>query len=138
MMRFALLVCVSSTLFGAGPVTGRWDLTVTPKNGGSSYPDWLELADAGGKSTLRVQPRSGGARQIPEFQVTGSRLHFVFSRADQKNPEVVWDVEASGDRINGTISRGGTGSQTAGRMVRARSDLQWQGPDGLGAHDAEQ
>src|SRR5690242_16806164 len=108
MKRLAVMLCASSMMFGAGSATGRWDLTVTPKNGGAAYPDWLELADNGGKTMLRVQPRSGGARQISEFQATGSHLHFVFSAADQKNPEVVWDLEASGDRITGTITRGGT------------------------------
>ena len=45
-------------------------------------------------------------------------MHLVFSKADAKNPEVLWDVDVAGERITGTITRGGAASaQVAG--VRA-------------------
>src|SRR5689334_12451077 len=97
-INLVLLLCVGSAISADGPFHGRWDLQVTPRTG-TSYPDWMELAESGGKATLRVQPRSGGARVIPEFQLAGSHLHFIFSKADQKNPEVVWDLDAAGERL---------------------------------------
>jgi 3-keto-disaccharide hydrolase len=112
MTRFslALMLCAAPALcHAASPFAGRWDLTVTP-NTGRAYPDWMELVEEGGKPSMRIQPRSGGARQIPDFQLAGSKLHVVFSKADAKNPEVVWDLEAAGDGINGTITRGGAKS----------------------------
>src|SRR5690349_2102753 len=110
MKRFKILLLTCATplwLFAASPFAGRWDIKVTPKSG-NSYPDWMELAESGGKTTLRIQPRSGGARQIADFQLSGSHLHLVFSKADAKNPEVSWDVDAAGEGIKGTITRGGT------------------------------
>ena len=117
-LRFLLVLCAGPALLtAASPFAGGWDLTVTP-NSGRTYPDWMELSEAGGKPSLRIQPRSGGARQIPDFQVTGSHLHLVFSKADAKNPEVLWDLDVAGERITGTITRGGAASaQVAG--VRA-------------------
>ena len=44
MKRFSLvlLLGMSPALFGAAsPFAGGWDLTVTPKSGGASYPDWI-------------------------------------------------------------------------------------------------
>jgi hypothetical protein len=70
----------------------------------------MEVAETGGKTTLRIQPRSGGARWITDFEAKGSRLHLVFSKADAKNPEVTWDLEVAGDRVTGRILRGGVSS----------------------------
>src|SRR5262245_60376783 len=98
MTRFRFILTLGmlpGLLAAATPLTGRWDLTVTARNG-QKYPDWMELAESGGKTTLRIQPRSGGAKWIPDFEVKGSRLHAIFSKADAKNPEVIWDVEADG------------------------------------------
>src|SRR5438309_570837 len=102
MKRFSLvlLLGMSPALFGAAsPFAGGWDLTVTPKSGGASYPDWIELSDRNGKPALRVQPRSGGAKEISDFQLSGSHLHLVFSKADAKNPEVTWDLDVAGGKI---------------------------------------
>ena len=105
--RFLLLTCVTPVLLcAASPLAGRWDIKVTPKSG-NPYPDWMELAESGGKTTLRIQPRSGGARQISDFQLNGAHLHLLFSKADAKNPEVTWDVATAGEGITGTITRGG-------------------------------
>src|SRR5438309_5934444 len=100
MIRFsvAILMGAASAVWGAGsPFDGRWDLTVTPKTG-ASYPDWMELAERGGKTVLRIQPRSGGAKEIGDFKVDGAHLHVLFSKADAKTPEVTWDLDAAGDK----------------------------------------
>jgi len=129
-----LLAGVPSLLGAASPLAGRWDLTVTPKNG-RPYPDWLELAETGGKTTLRIQPRAGGARTISDFQVSGSHLHLVFSKADEKNPEVTWDVDAAGDRLTGRITRGGAASAEVAGVRAPKLDRKppaaWSAPESL-------
>ena len=71
MTHFAspLLSAGPALLTAASPFAGGWDLTITP-NSGRTYPDWMELSEAGGKPRCESSPRSGGARQIPDFQVT--------------------------------------------------------------------
>jgi hypothetical protein len=138
MMRlsFLLLIGMAPGLWGAAnPFAGRWDLTVTPKSGGASYPDWMELADRGGKTALRIQPRSGGAREIGDFKVSGTRLHVLYSKADAKNPEVTWDLEVAGDKITGTISRAGTASAEVAGVRAPKLDRKppkaWAPPEPL-------
>jgi len=130
-----LLLAAAPLLTGAAnPFVGRWDLTITPKTG-AAYPDWMELAEAGGKTTLRVQPRAGGARQIADFQVKGGHLHFVFSKADAKNPEVTWDVDASGGKLSGSIARGGTANGAIAGVRAPKLDRKppkaWSAPEPL-------
>ncbi|MBS1853994.1 MAG: DUF1080 domain-containing protein [Acidobacteria bacterium] len=134
-LRLALLAgTVAALLHAASPLAGRWDLTVTPKTG-APYPDWMELAESGGKTTLRIQPRAGGARMIPDFQLSGSRLHVVFSKADQKNPEITWDLEASGGNVKGTILRGGTAVAEIAGVPAPKLDRKppaaWSEPESL-------
>jgi hypothetical protein len=137
MMRFSLflLLGASPALFGAAsPFAGAWDLTVTPKSG-NPYPDWLELSERNGKPALRIQPRAGGAKEIPDFQLSGSHLHLVFSKADAKNPEVTWDLDVAGGRITGTIARGGTPSAEVAGVPAPKLDRKppsaWSAPEPL-------
>jgi hypothetical protein len=114
-LSFLLLIGTAPMVCGAAsPFAGAWDLVITPKSGGAPYPDWMVLADRGGKTILRSQPRSGGAKEIGDFKVDGAHLHLLFSKADAnnptKNPEVTWDLDVAGDKITGTISRAGTAS----------------------------
>ncbi|MDE3165193.1 MAG: DUF1080 domain-containing protein [Acidobacteriota bacterium] len=133
--RLALLAgAVCALLHAASPLAGRWDLTVTPKTG-SPYPDWMEVVDAGGMTTLRIQPRAGGARMMPDFQLSGARLHVVFSKADKKNPEITWDLEAVGGNVKGTISRGGAVMADIAGVpappLNRKAPAVWSGPESL-------
>src|SRR4051794_28861118 len=111
-LSFLLLIGTAPAVWGAAnPFAGAWDLVVTPKSG-APYPDWMDLADRDDKTILRIQPRSGGAKEIADFKMEGTHLHLLFSKADArnptKNPEVTWDLDvAGGDKIRGTISRAG-------------------------------
>jgi hypothetical protein len=106
--RFLPITLFAVTAWGASPFAGRWDLTVTPKTGNATpYPDWMEFSETGGKTTLRVQPRSGGARYIDDFKASGGHLSFVFSKATEKNPEVTWGLDVSAGKITGIANRSG-------------------------------
>src|SRR5712692_7287609 len=139
-LSLLLLMGTATTLWAAGnPFAGRWDLTVTPKSGGVSYPDWMELAERDGKTTLRIQPRSGGAKEIGDFQVAGTHLHLLFSKADAnnptKNPEVTWDLDVAGDKVTGTITRAGTVSAEVAGVRAPKLDRKppaaWTPPEPL-------
>lgn len=107
--RLVCLLGTAAAAWAASPFNGRWDLVVTPKTGNPTpYPDWMELAESGGKTALRIQPRAGGAKQIPDFKAEGSHLSLVFSKADAKNPEVTWNLDHAAGKVTGTILRGGT------------------------------
>ena len=137
MMRFSrvlLFGAACGVLQAASPFTGRWDLTVTPKSG-TPYPDWMEVADSGGKTTLRIQPRAGGARWIQDFDLKEGHLHLVFSKADAKNPEVVWNLDAAGGKITGKIARGGRETAEVSGVPAPKLDRRmpsaWSAPEPL-------
>ena len=109
MIRFsvAILMGAASAVWGAGsPFDGRWDLTVTPKTG-ASYPDWMELAEKDGATTMRIQPRSGGAFPVTDFKVAGSHLTVNWPHRDAKSPATIWELDITEDRLSGTEQRGG-------------------------------
>jgi len=88
-----------------------------------------------GKPTLRIQPRAGGARYVSDFQIAGSHMHLVFSKADQKNPEVTWDIDAAGDKVSGAVSRGGVQSAAIAGVRAPQLDRKppsaWSAPEPL-------
>jgi hypothetical protein len=92
------------------PFAGRWDLTLTPANGQTSWPQWMELVDNGGTPEVRVQPRGGGVFPVKDVKTEGSHLTLGISKT------VTWELDVAGDRITGT-QKGTAAAQIAG--VRA-------------------
>jgi hypothetical protein len=92
------------------PFAGRWDLTLTPANGQTSWPQWMELVDNGGTPEVRVQPRGGGVFPVKDVKTEGSHLTLGVSKT------VTWELDVAGDRITGT-QKGNAAAQIAG--VRA-------------------
>ncbi len=85
------------------PFLGRWDLTVTSPQ--RTWPQWMELKEENGKITGRIQPQGGAVRDIVSAQMEGTHLVIVNGPAGQ-NPEVTWNLTASGDKISGFQKRG--------------------------------
>jgi hypothetical protein len=96
------------------PFLGRWDLTITAAT--DTYPDWLEVTEAGGKLDALIQPRSGGARHASDAKLEGSRL--IVTPGGGRGPVTTWELTAQGEKLTGSIKRGETAAaQIAG--VRA-------------------
>jgi hypothetical protein len=91
----------------SNPFVGRWDIEVSPAGSGSGYPDWMEVADKDGATTLRIQPRSGSAFTATDFKIAGSHLSVTWPRADTKAPVITWELDLTESRINGVERRGG-------------------------------
>lgn len=81
-------------------------MTVTTPTG--TYPGWLQVTD----KEIRVQPRSGSAKAVPDARVEGSHMVFAIT------PAMSWDLTAKGDEITGTLKRG---EETAGRIAGVRA-----------------
>jgi hypothetical protein len=84
---------------GSNPFLGRWDITVTPSTG-SSYPDWLELVDKGGKLDGRIQPRGGTVHAIRDARLDGGKLTVGV------DANSTWELEISGGKLTGVQKRG--------------------------------
>jgi hypothetical protein len=92
----------------SNPFTGQWDIQVSPTANGASYPDWMEVVDKDGATTLRIQPRSGGAFTATDFKISASHLSVTWPHADTKAPLVTWEIDLTENRINGTERRSGS------------------------------
>jgi hypothetical protein len=119
-----LVPLVAAALLGAGPFTGRWDLTVTAPAG--SYPGWMEFTEAGGAPQVRVQPRGGSVRPARDVKVDGARMTLTLVPAGPKGPATTWELSVAGGRLTGTQKRG---NAEAGRLEGVRApELKRQRP----------
>src|SRR5690349_22004402 len=114
MARYSLLVLLTGACLTSGfsqkpnPFAGRWDIEVSPTGSNArTYPDWLEVADKNGATTLRIQPRSGSVFSVTDFKIEGSHLSVTWPHAaDAKTPAVTWELDITEDRLNGMERRG--------------------------------
>jgi len=92
------------------PFAGRWDFTVTTD--ARTYPQWMEVVERDGGPQIRIQPRGGAVRPAVAAKVEGSHLLITVSAATATQPEVKWDLTASGGKL--------TGVQKSGDVVNAQ------------------
>ncbi len=112
----SVLLIPALSMKEGSPFAGRWDITVTPQNGGA-YPDWMEAVDQNGMLHVRVQPRSGSVHGINEVKVDGAKLVLTVA-APAKGPATTWELEVKGNRLTGVQKHGDSvAAQLAG--VRA-------------------
>src|SRR5579871_2283691 len=95
-----------AALAQSNPFEGRWDLTVTTSR--DTYPDWIEIKEAGGHLSALIQPRSGSAHPATDVKRQGSHLTLTQSAATEKGPAVTWDLAIESDHLTGTSKRGDT------------------------------
>ncbi len=113
MNKFCFLPLSAVFLFSqvAGrPFAGRWDFTVTTDN--RTYPQWMEVIEKDGGPQIRIQPRGGAVRPAVAAKVEGAHLLITVSAASATQPEVKWDLTASGGKL--------TGVQKSGEAVNAQ------------------
>lgn len=80
--------------YAASPFAGRWDLTITTPQG--TYPSWLEYADEGGKSAVRMVGRTGSVHAVGAKAV-GAHLTLA-------GPP--WDLTVNHHRLTGRTPDG--------------------------------
>src|SRR5437660_916292 len=122
MKRLSLLVILAAALvwpaLAKSPFAGRWDIVVTPQAGSQAaskspqaltpYPDWMELVEKDGGATVRIQPRSGGAREVRDFKLEGSHLSLNMAAPNAKGQASTWELDVNGDKLTGRQKRGDT------------------------------
>jgi hypothetical protein len=100
----SVLLIPALSMKESSPFAGRWDITVTPQNGGA-YPDWMEAVDQNGTLHVRVQPRSGSVHGINEVKVDGAKLVLTVA-APAKGAATTWELEVKGDKLTGVQKHG--------------------------------
>ena len=103
-VRFALLAAVTVPSFAGSPLEGRWDFNVTTPGG--TRAAWLGIKEVGGNLEVWFQPTGGNVYQLKEFKAEGSHLSATVSPANANRPATVWELDAAGDKLTGTMKRG--------------------------------
>ena len=83
------------------PFLGRWDFTIAP-----SRANWLGVSANNGAVEIWFQPTGGHVYQVTDFKLAGSHLTLNLSPATAKNPALIWDLDAAGDKLTGLQKRG--------------------------------
>ncbi len=128
----AALAVSGPSLQGAGPIAGRWDITVATPHG--TLVDWLGVTEKNGTFDIWYQPPGGNVYQVKNFKVDGAHLSLVLREANGNQPALTWDVDASGDKLSGTQKQGDATGQVIG--VRAPALIRpepasWSAPQPL-------
>jgi hypothetical protein len=110
MKRFAAFLLAGSVCLlpafaqkAASPFVGRWDFNTRPQQA-----NWLGVTQKDGALEVWFQPTGGNVRQLKEadFKVEGSHLTLNIERANAKNPALIWELDAAGDKLTGVQKRG--------------------------------
>jgi Domain of Unknown Function (DUF1080) len=80
------------------PLVGRWDFNSTRPGGVGA--NWLGVTPKGSDLEIWFQPTGGNVFQVKDFKANGSHLTLNLSK------DLVWDLDAAGDKISGTQKRG--------------------------------
>ena len=82
------------------PFVGRWDFDVHTRSGVGA--NWLGITEKGGQLDIWFQPTGGHVYQVKDFHTDGSHLTFTASPASGRHPAMIWELDASGDKLTGT------------------------------------
>jgi hypothetical protein len=114
-------------------LAGRWDLTVTTRDG--QYPSWLEFTEAAGGPKVRVVGRVASVHPGEDVKLEGPDLTFTTSEWFEKPTKVTWNVSAYAGRLTGTQKReDGTVGQIVGlpqARLRRKPPAGWSKPEPL-------
>jgi hypothetical protein len=95
-------VCMSTAFAQTpSPFVGRWDF-----NTGNRSANWLGVTEKGGNVEVWFQPTGGNVRQLKSFKLDGTHLTLNIDPPTQKNPALIWELDATYGKLTGLQKRG--------------------------------
>ena len=98
------LLLVPAALAAVNPLVGRWDFTNTSESG--VQPNWLSVAEKGGKLEVWFQPSGGHVTRVREATANGSHLSLKVSEATADGQATTWELDAAAGKLMGEQHRG--------------------------------
>jgi hypothetical protein len=102
---FFLLLAAATLAAQDDAFIGKWDLTVTDRQGGT-YPSWLHVIREGSVLRGDFVGRGGNAYPLPEIKIEGGELIFRTSRGGPNQPATVFRGKVKGLTLEGTVKTG--------------------------------
>jgi hypothetical protein len=88
------------------PFVGRWDFNLSVPDSPSRGAVWLGVTEKNGGLEVWYQPTGGNVYQVKDFKAEASHLTLTLSAATAKAPALTWDLDAKGNTLTGTQTRG--------------------------------
>jgi hypothetical protein len=136
MKRFAAFLLAGSVCLlpalaqkAPSPFVGRWDF-----NTGPLRANWLGVTEKPGALEIWFQPTGGNVFQVKDFKLEGSHLTLNLQKAEGKNPSLIWELDAAGDKLTGIQKRGGNQLALAGVRapeLKRSAPAAWTDPEPL-------
>jgi hypothetical protein len=80
---------------------GRWDFTLGPMRA-----NWLGVTTENGALEILFQPTGGNVYPVKDFKLVDGHLTLNLQKAGAKNPGLIWELDAAGDKLIGVQKRG--------------------------------
>ncbi len=122
---FVVNPTVSSLPMQIETVLGRWDITVTGKDG--SYPSWIEISDSGDHLTGRFVGRWDAAQPLKSIRFDAGQLEFIIAREGGWPHDLIFIGRLSDGRLSGTTHW--SGEEQRWRATRAPALARTGAPD---------
>lgn len=103
-------------MFGGSPLDGRWNFNLTSPGGNRAA--WLGIKDSGGTLEVWFQPTGGNVYRLKDVKAEGSHLTITMPGGGNR-PAAVWELDAAGDKMAGTIKRGENTTPVSGTRAPA-------------------
>jgi hypothetical protein len=139
MRRFALASLLSLSALlpvqgqkGTSPLVGRWNCALNTPAGQRAA--WLGIRQNSGVLAVWYQPPTGNVYQVKDFKVTGDHLTATVGAATAEAPATVWELDAAGDRLTGTQTKGAVSTPLQGARapeLKRPPPAAWSAPEPL-------
>jgi hypothetical protein len=126
-LLLGMLIAASATA-QTNPFIGRWDFNVTTTTDSGVGANWLGVTQKAGGPEVWFQPSGGNVFQVKDFKITGSHITLNL------RPKLVWELDASGDKLTGTQKQGDkTAALTGVRSpeLKRPEPKNWSAPEPL-------
>jgi hypothetical protein len=118
--------------FSASPFAGKWGFTVTGPTSTSAY--WLGITDNSGSLDVWYQPSGGNVLKMKDFKAEGSHLSLTVAAATATNPATIWELDATGGKLTGTINNGTKSTPITGLAepdLKRAEPKSWSKPEAM-------
>ena len=88
------------------PFVGHWDFNLSVPDSPSRGAVWLGVTEKNGALEVWYQPTGGNVYQVKDFKAEAAHLTLTLSAATAKAPALTWALDANGNTLTGTQTRG--------------------------------
>ena len=139
MRHLAAVLVIASTLAtpafpqnSSSPFVGRWDFNVNTDSGPGA--NWLGITKKNGNLEVWFQPTGGHVYPVKDVHLNGSHLTLTVSPASGHHPAMIWELDATGEKLTGVQKQGDQSTPLTGMRapeLKHSMPTDWTKPEPL-------